>query len=92
MEIRNFSSGVKKIFHSFQHSRNFVSPRSHVISSMYHSFISIIFPFFLHFAWFFFDPLIQGGLKHHEEEVVSYFSDDPSSVMITNIPSRCVHS
>lgn len=29
----------------------------------------------------------MGGLKHHEEEVVSYFSDDPSSVMITNIPS-----
>ena len=46
LKIQNFSSRVKKIFHSFQHSRNFVSLRSHVISSMYHSFISIIFPFF----------------------------------------------
>ena len=34
LEIRNFSSRVEKIF---QHSkRNFVSLRSHVISSMYH--------------------------------------------------------
>ena len=53
-KIRNFSSRVKKIFHSFQHSRNFVSPRSHVISSMYHSFISIIFIFFFTFCLFFF--------------------------------------
>jgi len=28
-----------------------------------------------------------GGLKHHEEEVISYFSDDPGAIMITNIPS-----
>ena len=42
LKIRNFSSRVEKIFHSFaalthifQHSkRNFVSPRSHVISSI----------------------------------------------------------
>ena len=44
LETRNFSSHVEKIFHSFaaitceiyfQHSkRNFVSPRSHVISSI----------------------------------------------------------
>ena len=40
LEIRNFSSRVEKIFHEwahiFQHSkRNFVSPRGHVISSIY---------------------------------------------------------
>ena len=45
LEIRNFSSRVEKIFHSFaaltreiffQHEkRNFVSPRGHVISSIY---------------------------------------------------------
>ncbi|XP_068728158.1 R3H domain-containing protein 4-like [Montipora capricornis] len=28
-----------------------------------------------------------GGLKHHEEELISYFSDDPSAVMISNLPS-----
>ena len=32
LEIRNFSSRVEKIFHS---KRNFVSPRGHVISSIY---------------------------------------------------------
>ena len=47
-EIRNFFSCLEKIFHSFaaltreiffQHSkRNFVSPRDHVISSIYYSF------------------------------------------------------
>lgn len=31
---------------------------------------------------------IQGGLKHHEEEVISYFSDDPSAIMISTVPSR----
>ena len=38
LEIRNFSFRVEKIFHSFafQHSKkNFVSPRGHVISSIY---------------------------------------------------------
>ena len=36
LEIRKFSSGVEKIF---QHSkRNFVSPRGHVISSIYFRF------------------------------------------------------
>lgn len=32
--------------------------------------------------------LIKGGLKHHEEEVISYFSDDPSAIMISTVPSR----
>lgn len=58
---------------------------------MYHSFSSL-FVFFFYILLVFLKPFIQGGLKHHEEEVVSYFSDDPGSVMITNIPSRCVHS
>ena len=39
LEIRNFSSRVEKIFHSFAaltcKKRNFVSPSSHVISSIY---------------------------------------------------------
>ena len=32
----------------------------------------------------------QGGLKYHEQEVVAYFSDDPTAVMISSIPSRYV--
>ena len=39
LEIRNFSSRVEKIFHSFaaltRKKRNFVSPSGHVISSIY---------------------------------------------------------
>ena len=38
LEIRNFSSRVEKIFHSFaalNSKRNFISPRCHVISSIY---------------------------------------------------------
>ena len=38
LEIRNFSSRVEKIFHSFAlqlSKRNFVSPRGHVMSSIY---------------------------------------------------------
>ncbi|KAL9950514.1 hypothetical protein ACROYT_G043023 [Oculina patagonica] len=29
----------------------------------------------------------MGGLKHHEEEVISYFSVDPSAVMSSTVPS-----
>lgn len=32
----------------------------------------------------------QGGLKYHEQEVVAYFSDDPTAVMISSVPSRYV--
>ena len=35
LEIQNFSSRVEKIFHSFTLKRNFVSPRGHVISSIF---------------------------------------------------------
>ena len=39
LEIRNFSSRVEKVFHSFavltRKKRNFVSPSGHVISSIY---------------------------------------------------------
>lgn len=34
----------------------------------------------------------QGGLKHHEDEVISYFSSDPSAVMVSNVPSRLVYA
>lgn len=29
----------------------------------------------------------MGGLKHHEEEVISCFSDDPGAIMISTVPS-----
>ena len=35
LEIRNFSSRVEKYFTSERSKRNFVSPRGHVISSIY---------------------------------------------------------
>lgn len=29
----------------------------------------------------------MGGLKYHEQEVIAYFSDDPTAVMISSVPS-----
>lgn len=35
-----------------------------------------------------FDIFQQGTLKHYEKELISFFSDDPNAVMISNVPSR----
>ena len=42
LEIQNFSSRVEKIFHSFASKRNFVSPRGHVISSIFFQCMHVV--------------------------------------------------
>ena len=42
LEIQNFSSRVEKIFHSFASKGNFVSPRGHVISSIFFQCMPVV--------------------------------------------------